>query len=115
MLKSLLKIKLIAVIDKLYTASISQLHAAYASFSYGLISKWLYVSRTVPDMSSSFHPLEKALLTKFIPALIGLDSPGALQRLLFALPARLGGLGIVARDSLAPLEFSASLFATAPL
>jgi len=41
----------------------------YASFTHGLISRWLYVSCTVPDMSSSFHPLEKALITKFIPAL----------------------------------------------
>ena len=53
--------------------------------------------------------------TKFIPALTGLDSPGTLQRSLFVLPTRFGGLGIVAPDSLSPAEFSASLFVTAPL
>ena len=68
-----------------------------------------YISRTVPNMSSSFHPLEKALLTKFIP---GLDSPGELQRSLFSLPTCL--VGIVAPDSLSSIEFSASLYVTAP-
>jgi len=85
----------ISEIDKLSMIGISQPHAAYASFTHGLISRWLYASRTVPDMSSSFHPLEKALLTKFIPALTGLDSLGALQQSLFVLLTRLGGLGIV--------------------
>ena len=98
----------ISEIDKLSSIAISQPHAAYTSFTHGLISRWLYVSRTVPDTSSSFDKLEKALLTKFIPALIGLDSPGTLQRSLFALPTRFGSLGIVAPDSLSPAEFSAS-------
>ena len=99
--------------DKLSSIAISQPHAAYTSFTHGLISRWLYVSRTALDTSSSFHKLEKALLTKFIPALTGLDSPGTLQRSLFALPTRFGGLGIVAPDSLSPAEFSASLYVTA--
>ena len=79
----------ISEINKLSSVAISQLYATYTSFTHGLSSRWLYVSRTVPDTSSSFHKLEKALLTKFIPALTGLDSPGTLQRSLFALPIRL--------------------------
>ena len=50
-------------IDKLSSIAISQPHAAYTSFTHGLISRWLYSSRTVPDMSSSLHSIEKALLT----------------------------------------------------
>jgi len=61
-------------------------------------------------VSSSFHPLENALLTKFIPALAGLDSPGELQQSLFALPKRFAGLGIIAPDYLPSAEFSASLY-----
>ena len=38
-----------------------------------------------------------------------------MQRSLFALPIRLGGLGIVAPDSLSSNEFSASLYVTTPL
>ena len=105
----------ISEIDKLSSIAISQPNAAYTSFTHGLISRWLYVSRTVPDTSSSFHKLDEALLTKFMPALTGMDSPGTLQHSHFALPIRLGSLGIVAPDSLSPAGFSASLYVTAPL
>jgi len=54
-------------------------------------------------------------MTKFIPALTGHDPPGALQHSLFSLPTRLGGLCIIAPDSLSSSEFSASLCVTAPL
>ena len=51
---------------------------------------------------------------KFIPALTGFDPPGALQRLLFALPTRFGGLSIVAPNSLSMTGFSASMYVTEP-
>ena len=105
----------ISEIEKLSPIAITQPHAANASSTHGLISRWLYISRAAPNMSSPFHSLEKALLTKFIPAVTSFDSPGELQRSLFALPIRLGGLGIVAPDSLSSNEFSASLYVTAPL
>jgi len=78
----------------------TQSHAAYASFTHGFISRWLYVSCAVPDISSFFQPFEKALLTKS-SALTGLGSSGALHRSLFVLPTRFGGL-IVTPDSLSP-------------
>ena len=43
----------ISEIDKLSSIAVSQPHAACTSFTHGLISRWLYVSRTVPDTSSS--------------------------------------------------------------
>ena len=105
----------VSEVNTLSSIAISQPHAAYTCFTHGLFSRWLYVTCTVPDTSSSFQSLEKALLTKFIPALTALDPPGALQRSLFALPTRFGGLGIVAPDSLSSIEFSASMYVTAPL
>ena len=96
----------ISEVDTLSSIATTQPHAAYACFTHGLFSRWLYATRTVPDTSSSFQPLEKEILTKFIPALTGLDPPGALQRSLFTLPMRFGGLGIVATDSLSESEYS---------
>ena len=104
----------VSEVNTLSSITISQPHAAYTCFTHGLFSRRLYVTRIVPDTSSSFQSLEKTLLTKFIPALTGLDPPGALQRSLFALPTRFGGLGIVAPDSLSFIEFSASMYITAP-
>jgi len=104
-------------VDTLSSIATSQPHAAYACFTHGLISKWLYVSLTIPDASSHFKQLEDVLLTKFIPALTGLDPPGELQRSLFALPTmhRFGGLGIIAPNSLSSVEYSASLYIAVPL
>ena len=42
-----------------------------------------------------FQPLEDIILHKFIPALTGKDGISALERSVFALPVRLGGLGII--------------------
>ena len=45
--------KLTAGFLKLTTSiAISQPHAAYTPFTYGLISRWLYVLCAVPDASS---------------------------------------------------------------
>ena len=30
----------------------SQPHAAYSAFTYGFISKWLFIARTIPDVFS---------------------------------------------------------------
>ena len=44
----------ISEIEKLSSIAITQPHAAYASFTHILISRWLYISRTVPNMSFLF-------------------------------------------------------------
>jgi len=67
------------------------------------------------DVSSNFRQLEETLLTKFIPALTGLDPPGAVQHSIFTFPTRFGGLSIVAPDSLSLNKFSASMYVTEPL
>ena len=45
----------------------------------------------------------------FIPALTGLDAPGDLERELFAMPARYGGLGLVNPVSIAEIEHQTSV------
>ena len=72
----------------------TQPQAAYAAFTHGLSSKWTYFFRTIQDISDMLQPLEEAIATTFIPALIGRKSISALERKIFALPTRLGGLGI---------------------
>ena len=74
----------ISEINILSSVAISQHHAAYAAFCHGLISHWLYISRTFPDISHHFKCLEDILKTT-----------NNLEWLLFALPSRLGDLGII--------------------
>jgi len=72
----------------------SQPHAALAAYSYGLYSKWSFLSRTTPQVNNLFETLENIIRTKFIPSLTGQPPPSDSDRSLYTLPARLGGLGI---------------------
>ena len=81
-------------LERLSSIAESQPHAAYASLTHGLSSKWSYLSRTVPNISHLLQPLEDTLKSKLIPQLTGKEPPNDLERDLLALPARLGGMGI---------------------
>ena len=58
---------------KLAEIATSQPHAVYAALTHGLQSKWTYLTRTVPNISDLFEPLEYALRQKLLPALTGRD------------------------------------------
>ena len=47
--------------------AVSQPHAAYAALTHGLSSRWLYLSRTVPNISSYYQQMENIICTVFIP------------------------------------------------
>ena len=81
-------------IDRLTSIAESQPHAAYAALTHGLASKWTYLSRTVPDISHLFQPLEEAIRQRFLVHLTGQNHLSDAVRDLMALPSRLGGLGI---------------------
>ena len=80
-------------------------HMAYCAYVHGLANKWTYFLRTIPNISDLLQPLEDVIFHHFIPALIVSD----LERALFALPVRLGGLGICDPRALADTEFAASV------
>ena len=75
--------------------AITQPHAAYSAITHGLISKWLFIARTIPDVDDLFQPLEECIRHTFIPAVTGHSSPGDLERDLLALPTQIGGMGII--------------------
>jgi len=76
-----------------------QLDAAYAAFTNGLSSHWLYACCTMPNNS---QPLEDKIRLVFIPALTGCSSP---SDTLQVLSPRYGGLGLFDPTS---KEYSAS-------
>ena len=69
-------------------------HAAYCAFTHSMIGRWMYVMRTIPDISPLFKPLEDAIYLKLLPSFTG-HSCCSSERELLSLPCRLGGLGIV--------------------
>ena len=92
----------------------SEPQAAYAAFTFGLVHKWGYFQRTIPETSHLYHSLENVIREKLIPALTG-HTCSDLERNLFSLPCRLGGLGIPNPVDTAASTFRDSVFITEPL
>ena len=84
------------------------------SFTFGLIHKWSYFQRTIPNSSAFYQPLEQAIRQNFIPAITGKNCSD-IERSLFALPCRLGGLGLPNPVETADRVFNESLSITEPL
>ena len=100
---------------KLSSIADTQPHVAYAALTHGLISKWMYLTQTIPNIGHLLQPLEDVIWTQFIPALTGRAPPSDSEQKLFALPARLGGLGLCNPASLSTTEYPASRKVTEPL
>ena len=80
---------------QLANVATTQPHATFAAFIHGFVHKFTYLSRTTPIKDLLLQPLEDIIRSRLIPAWTGRASPNELERELFALPARLGGLGII--------------------
>ena len=93
----------------------SQPQAAYSVFTHGLSNEWTFLSRTMDNSAEHLRQVEDAISGHFIPSLTGQNVPGGVQRELFALPARMGGLGLVNPSKAAEEEYATSCKVTAPL
>ena len=93
----------------------TQPHTAFSALTHGLMSKWTYLSRTVPGIGPMLRPLDETIGSAVIPALTRRPPPGDLERTLIALPARLGGLGIRKPSRAAANEYHASQQVTSTL
>ena len=63
------------------------------AFSKSLQNEWAFLQRVTPDCSHLFRPIENALSSIFIPALLGHDI-STRDCSLFSLPVHFGGLNI---------------------
>ena len=93
----------------------AQPHAAHAAFIHGFAHKFSFLCRTVADVTTLLEPLEECISTTFIPALIGRPPLSEDTRALLALPARLGGLGIINPSHSSQSMYLASSMISAPL
>ena len=85
--------KWIQDIDELSEIAKDEPQLVYSSFTKAISHRWTYVQRTIPDINHYFEPLEEAIREKLIPAIIG-RKVSDIERRIFALPVRYGGLGI---------------------
>ena len=98
----------------LCTIATMQIHAAYAAFSHGLSSKWLYLARACAGLENYIAPIEVAIRNNFLPALTG-HAISDLERELLALPVRSGGLGLSNPVTEAPAASNIATKITQPL
>ena len=89
--------------------AVSQPRTAFAAYTHGMTSKWLYLSRTSADIGYQLQALEDIIRLEFIPALTGRSLPNNTDGKLMALPARLGGLEIADPPLTSEYEFNASM------
>ena len=93
----------------------SRPHAAYSAFTHGLIGRWVYLMRTVPDISSFLKPLEDAIRLQLLPSISGHPGCSADEWDLLSLPCCFGGLGLINPTKVSDSQFDASLLITASL
>jgi hypothetical protein len=91
-----------------------QPQVAYSALSKSLQFEWNFLQRVTHNCNHLFQPIEDALLTKFIPSLMGHDCT-ALERSLFSLPVKLGGLNIKILTANANIAYNSSRSATSLL
>ena len=102
-------------VNQLTDIAKTQPHAAFAALTHGLMSKWTYLSRTTPNIAPKMKPLDELLRAQLLPTLTGRPPPSELECSLFALPARLGGLGIDIPSKTADRELQSSILVTSTL
>ena len=93
----------------------TQPHASFAALIHGFIHRFTYLARTNPNICSLLQPLENTIRSQLIPTWTGKAPPSDLECDLFALHARLEGLGIVNPITLFSKEFPAAVSISAPL
>ena len=89
---------------------------AYAGLVKSLQSEWQYLQRVSPGVALSFAPVEAAITSIFLPALLDEDAGGiAKLRAQLALPVRLSGIGLPNPVATADQCYQASKECTADL
>ena len=104
----------VSEIEKLSKYAESQPHAAFAAYVHGEQSRFTYFMRTIPEMEAYITPLDDIINGKLLPSILGISS-SALDREVYSLPIRNGGLGMPILAQRAKSEFDASQRINAPL
>ena len=89
-------------------------HSAYSAYTISFKSKYNYVMRTIPNISNLLAPLDNAI-DKFISVLLQGREFNNVQRSLFALPVKLGGLGLPIPSKMSDDQYSNSRLITRQL
>ena len=94
--------------------ALTEPHAAYCAFTNGIRHEYTFVLRTIPDISDQLKPLDIAI-DSFIESLFYGHEISESDRTLFALPVRLGGLGLIIPSKISETQYVNSVTVTKKL
>ena len=80
--------------EKLSFVAKTEPQCALSGLTKSLQAEWNFSHRVLGGSSQLFQPIENLLMETFLPALLGTSSISSMERPLFCLPARKGGLGV---------------------
>ena len=106
--------KWIKDVKELAAVATEEPQAALAAFTKGIQHRWTFVQRTIPDTSELFQPLEDTIREDLIPSIVG-RKISDVERSIFSLPVRHGGLGIANPVECSDREYQASTVITEDL
>ena len=81
-------------IEKLFFVAETEPQFALSGLTKSLQAEWNFSHCVLGGSSQLFQPLENLLKEKFLPAILGTSSISSMERRLFCLLARKGGLGV---------------------
>ena len=102
-------------LERLCKVAMQEPQLAYTAFTVCLSKRWMYIMRTVENSAQLFQPLEDCIRTKLLPVLTSNYQFSDIERRMYSLPTRFGGLGIINPVDLCAKEFEHSKQATAAL
>ena len=86
--------------------------SAYTALTYSIQAEWQYLSRVMPLTSEVLFSIEAAICSKFLPALLGVDSIDDDFRSLLCNGVKQAGIGIKDPTTTADALYSSSCSAT---
>ena len=95
-------------IEKLSFVAKTEPQCPLSGLTKSLQAEWSFSHRVLGGSSQLFQPLENLLMEKFLPAILGTSSISSMERRLFCVPARKGGLGVSNPSSFADESYNTS-------
>ena len=82
-------------LSRLSEIDLTQPHAAYPALTHGLLGRWSFLSKMLPDIDEWFSALEQTIHIYLLPVLFSKFNFSDAKRKMILLPSHLGELGII--------------------
>ena len=104
----------VSEVESLAEIALIEPHAAYAAYVHGYQHKYTFLMRTIPGIEDLLKKLDHVITTKLIRNLFNREC-SEIERKLFSLPVKFGGLGINVPSEMSAIQYNNSVAVTKSL